>query len=86
MRLRSLAIAVALAGLAFSLPSVWTARAATLICCADADDCPGGDRCCDPEMIGEAPCAPGRSGWCQETCTRTSIEDSNPTLRDRDLR
>lgn len=77
MRLRAVAIAVALAGLGFSLPSVWTARAATLICCADSGDCPGGARCCDPEMLGEAPCAPGRAGWCQETCRPIESDGSS---------
>jgi hypothetical protein len=61
-------VAVAMVALGVSVPSLWAAGRATLICCADTDDCPGDTLCCDPALIGEDPCALERPGMCQEVC------------------
>jgi hypothetical protein len=61
-------VAVAMVALGVSVPSLWAASRATLICCADGDDCPYETLCCDPALIGEDPCSLERPGMCQEAC------------------
>jgi hypothetical protein len=63
-----LVVVVAIAALGVSVPSLWAAGGALLVCCADTDDCPDGMGCCDPALIGEDPCALERPGWCQDVC------------------
>ena len=49
-----------------------TSPEVAMICCEAAAGCPGGQVCCDPEVLGTEPCDEELPGYCKETCKRVA--------------
>jgi len=68
MRMRTVAVLVALAGVATGAQTLFARPNESATCCSSSNECGSQELCCAPEPLGQPACDPEKPGYCRTSC------------------